>query len=330
MASVVVVGAGVMGLSCGIRLSESGVDAHIVARERTPNTTSDAAAAIFFPFGVKPWERVAPWANTTRIVFQELSRKPETGVGILDILEVYDRHHDKPWWGEVVPEYRRADPRELPADYVDGFAAKVPLIEMPVYMRWLEARFQELGGTFERRTLATLDELRGAAPVVVNCSGVWARDLAKDPTVEPLRGQVVRLQNPGLARGIIDELTPRALAHTIPRSGDVVAGGTLEKGNWSLEPDAATERRILEKARLLEPSLAGARILGRAVGLRPWRPEIRLEVERREGFTAIHNYGHAGAGVSLSWGCADEVCALAQGERGGPVQTGAASKRKNC
>lgn len=316
MGSVVVVGAGVMGLSCGIRLREAGIDVRIVARDRTPHTTSDAAAAIFFPFGVKPWERVAPWANATRAVLEELARDSKTGVGTLEVLEVYDRRHDKPWWGDVVSGYRRAEKHELPADYVDGFAAKVPLVEMPVYMRWLETRFRNLGGTFERRTLTALDELRGAAPVVVNCSGVWARDLAKDATVEPLRGQVVRLQNPGLTRGIIDELTPRALAHTIPRSRDVVAGGTLERGNWSLEADAATERRILEKARLLEPSLAGARILGRAVGLRPWRPEIRLEVEHQGGFTAIHNYGHAGAGVSLSWGCADEVCALARHEFG--------------
>jgi len=45
-----------------------------------------------------------------------------------------------------------------------------------------------------------------------------------------------------------------------------------------------------------------------SVGLRPSRKEVRLEIESlSSGRWAIHNYGHGGAGVTLSWGCADEV-----------------------
>jgi len=40
---------------------------------------------------------------------------------------------------------------------------------------------------------------------------------------------------------------------------------------------------------------------------RPQRPEIRLERVEIGGRPVVHNYGHSGAGVSLSWGCADSV-----------------------
>ncbi|HET7458205.1 MAG TPA: hypothetical protein VFJ74_11185, partial [Gemmatimonadaceae bacterium] len=52
------------------------------------------------------------------------------------------------------------------------------------------------------------------------------------------------------------------------------------------------------------------RVVGDAVGLRPARPAVRLEAEPREGGTVVHCYGHGGAGVTLAWGCADEVVGL--------------------
>ena len=44
------------------------------------------------------------------------------------------------------------------------------------------------------------------------------------------------------------------------------------------------------------------------------RSAIRLERERvAPDRWLIHNYGHGGAGVTLSWGCADEVARLVKG-----------------
>jgi len=61
------------------------------------------------------------------------------------------------------------------------------------------------------------------------------------------------------------------------------------------------------------PRLAGARVLRHAVGLRPARPEVRLEAETTRSTRVVHCYGHGGAGVTLSWGCADEVVGLVEG-----------------
>jgi D-amino-acid oxidase len=63
---------------------------------------------------------------------------------------------------------------------------------------------------------------------------------------------------------------------------------------------------LLTRARALVPQVAGARVVGHRVGLRPGRPQVRLE---RAG-DVIHCYGHGGAGVTLAYGCARDVVAL--------------------
>ena len=63
----------------------------------------------------------------------------------------------------------------------------------------------------------------------------------------------------------------------------------------------------MERCALVAPRLKGARILGHRGGLRPVRPLVRLETERIGESRVVHNYGHGGAGVTLSWGCAAEI-----------------------
>src|SRR5882762_4686302 len=47
------------------------------------------------------------------------------------------------------------------------------------------------------------------------------------------------------------------------------------------------------------------RIIREVVGLRPYRPEgFKVEAERVGDKLLVHNYGHGGAGITLSWGTA--------------------------
>ena len=66
----------------------------------------------------------------------------------------------------------------------------------------------------------------------------------------------------------------------------------------------------MSKCQSLWPELDRSKVVGVSVGLRPSRKEVRLEVENITGRKVVHNYGHGGAGVTLSWGCADEVVRL--------------------
>ncbi|QZY30205.1 FAD-dependent oxidoreductase [Nocardioides coralli] len=295
---ITVVGAGVVGLTCAVRLLEAGHDVAVLARDLPRETTSAVAAALWYPYRAFPQDRVTAWARSTYATFAELADDPATGVVMRPGTEVFGSPQPDPWWVSAVPSLTREG--RLPPPYVDGWTFVAPVVEMPVYLEWLLARVEALGGSVTRMALAALPE---GGDVVVNCSGIGSRLLAGDPAVTPVRGQVVLVEQFGLDRWWLDAAGP---TYVVPRARDVVVGGTGEEGEWSRTPSAATAEEILARASRLVPALAGARVLRSAVGLRPARPSLRLE---RVGRT-VHCYGHGGAGVTLSWGTADEVTSL--------------------
>jgi D-amino-acid oxidase len=305
---VIVVGAGVVGLSCAVRLAEAGHRVDVVARDLPLETTSAVGVALWYPYRAFPFERVTGWAQRT---YDELARiaetSPKAGVTAVAGTEVFRQPTADPWWRAAVPALERV--RTLPDGYRDGWTFTAPVVEMPVYLTWLRERLETLGGTVTRMALTALPDGESGA-LVVNACGLAGRSLADDTTLTPVRGQVVYVEQFGLDRWW---LSPDGPTYIVPRSRDVVVGGTDEEGSWDRGPDPVTAEQILERATRLLPELAAARVTGHRVGLRPARPTVRLEEERRaDGARVIHCYGHGGAGVTLSWGCADEVLALAE------------------
>ena len=310
MSEVVVIGCGVIGLSTALRLREAGLDARIVASDPPERTTSAVAAAIWYPYKAYPEREVLRWGRRTFEVLETLAAEPKAGVRMREGLELRREQAGEPWWAGAVPGVRRCTEDELPPGYREGYAFVVPVVEMPVYLRFLRDRFDSLGGTVERRVVSHVDELAGEAALVVNCAGLGARRLVGDGSMAPIRGQVVRVRNPGLDRFFLDEDDPEGVTYIIPRSEDCVLGGTADEGAWDTEPDPGTAAAILRRCSILEPRLADAEVLGHGVGLRPGRPEVRLEREAGDGLPLVQNYGHGGSGVTLSWGCAEEATDL--------------------
>ena len=307
----IVVGCGVIGLSVAVRLREAGLDTRILATELPPATTSGVAAALWYPYKAYPEDRVLLWGKRTFEVFERLSGVPESGVRMREGLEIWRDSVPDPWWASAVPSVRRCTEDELPPGYRDGHAFVAPVIEMPVYLAYLMDRFAGAGGSVEGRTISSLEEPAREARVVVNCAGLGARELVGDTTMRAIRGQIVCVSNPGLDRFVLDEANPEGVTYVVPRSGDCILGGTAEEGAWDMEPDPEVAAGILRRCAALEPRLARAEVLEDRVGLRPGRPEIRLEREEgTDGVPRVHNYGHGGSGVTLSWGCADETLGL--------------------
>jgi D-amino-acid oxidase len=276
-------------------------------------TTSSVAAALWYPYKAYPEERVLSWGKRTFEVFEELSGVPESGVRMREGVEIWRDKVPDPWWASAVPGVRRCTGDELPPGYRDGHAFAAPVIEMPVYLAYMMDRFAKAGGSVERRAVSSLAEAAEEARVVVNCAGLGSRDLVGDASVRPIRGQVVRVRNPGLERFVLDEANPEGVTYIVPRSEDCVLGGTAEEGEWDTGPDPEVAARILRRCVALEPRLAGIEVLEHRVGLRPGRPEVRLEREDvAGGVPRVHDYGHGGSGVTLSWGCAEETLRLAR------------------
>jgi D-amino-acid oxidase len=303
MSRVCVVGAGVVGLSCAVRLLEAGHEVSVLARDLPLETTSSVAAALWYPYRAYPVERVLGWATTTYADLVALADDEATGVTVRRGTQVLRSPEARPWWAGAVPSLEAAS--ELPAGYAAGWSARVPVADMGVYLPWLRSRVEALGGTVTRMALAALPD---QAEVVVNASGLGARLLGADDSVVPVRGQVVVVEQVGLEEWWLDSTGP---TYVVPRGRDVVVGGTDTEGVWDRRPDPAVAREVLARATALVPQLRRAKVLRHRVGLRPTRSGVRLE-ERTgvRGNRVIHCYGHGGAGVTLSWGCAAEVTSL--------------------
>ncbi len=312
----IVVGCGISGLTCGIALLEAGVPVTIVARDLPPHTTSDVAAAIWYPYRAFPERRVLEWGRVTLDTLYDLMTDPAAGVRRVTMTELFERATPDPWWKDAVRIFGRATGAELPPGYVDGYRVEVPLIETPVHMRYLMHRFRSLGGRLEQRSVRSLAELYRDGRVIVTCAGVWAGELAADDSVFPIRGQALRVRAPGIERGLVEQSGALALSYVVPRTSDCILGGTADEHDWSLAADPDTSAQILRRCNRLVPALAGAEVIEAVVGLRPGRREVRLERESvSQDCAVIHNYGHGGAGFTLAWGCAREVVELARERR---------------
>lgn len=304
---ITVVGAGVSGLTTGIRLLEEGWKVKIMTEDVSPNTVSDVAAAWWYPFLVEPVEKTNRWASET---FDELLRlKNFEGVECITLRkgrEYLDEICEPPGWSFGLPYFRILDEDEIVGEYKFGWEMEAPVIEMNSYMPWLLNKFKKLGGTLELQKFDSIKDVSG--DLIVNCSGLGAREFCSDEKVMPVRGQVIYIkQDPGFGR--FDQ-QPETLTYTIPRRDFTVLGGTAQKGDWDETIRDNDTDYILSKCEALWPELDRNKIIGVAVGLRPSRDELRLEKEIISNKIIIHNYGHGGAGVTLSWGCADEVVRL--------------------
>jgi D-amino-acid oxidase len=305
---VLIIGAGVSGLTTGICLAEAGLSVAIRTASLPEHTTSVAAGAMWGPVRIDPPERVVGWAQHSLEVLTALAAEPGTGVRMASGMEVTSTTPELPYWSHLVPSMRFCEAAELPPGFAGGWHYTAPLATMPVYLGYLCDRFERAGGIIE---LSPVSSLTGTgAEVVVNCSGIAARELVPDPAVYPVRGQVVIAANPGIEEFFIsrDEVPPDT-AYMFPHGDTILLGGTVEEGEEDLTPKPGISERIVRRATEIEPRLQGVAVLGHRVGLRPCRPEVRLESEVIDGTLVWHNYGHGGAGISVSWGCAAEITA---------------------
>lgn len=308
---IVVVGGGVVGLSCADRLAAAGRRVELWTAALPEHTTSLVAAAFWHPYRIEPIERASVWAGASYQVFVELARDPASGVALHPGIELFPTAIPDPPWASAVQGFRHARPDELRLGRAHGIVFDAPVIETPIYLPWLLARVRARGVEVIERRLDSLDAALARADTVVDATGLGARELVGDRELFAVRGQIVIVEQIGLDRVWLDEHDEAGTTYVIPRSRDIVLGGVADEHDERLSVDPDQSEAIVRRCVALVPELAGARRLGVKVGLRPCRSSVRLELELRpDGRRVVHDYGHGGAGVTASWGCADEVTRL--------------------
>ncbi|MGO8961876.1 MAG: FAD-dependent oxidoreductase, partial [Streptosporangiaceae bacterium] len=284
-AEVLIIGAGVIGLSTAICLAESGVSVAVAAAELPPQTTSVAAGALWGPHLVGMDDRIARWAEVTRARLADLSDNGHAAMVRVASGIAADRDE-----ALVPPEFAagqvtKCGPAEIPPGFKSAWRLAAPVVSMPNYLDYLQRRLGRAGSVTPFRSifssLSDAAHQHPSARVVVNCAGCGARDLVPDADVTPVRGQVVVTSNPGITEFFVGTgPAPDDLVYLFPHGDTVVLGGTAEAGNWNREPDPATAEQILAACIAVRPELRAATVLRHRVGLRPVRSSVRLEAER--------------------------------------------------
>ena len=312
---ILIIGCGVTGLTTAVLLSELGYNVTVKTWKMSPDTTSDKAAAFWSPYRTSEDDQTFEWVRSTYLTLEELSHVPETGVSMIDLSKYLpdDQDHTDAWWLKAIPgaQYVSIPPQQLPTGYKAGWRTKVPLMETQIYLPYLLERFRRSGGKVIPGSLVTdIGECLAPEWLVINCTGLGSRTLMQDNSLVPVRGQIAVIHNPAVKNIRVDASVP---IYLVPRKDGCIIGGSYEPGEEEEHPDASVIETILQGAPKLFPGLDISHVTRTYAGLRPSRPTVRLEADPLlPGL--LHNYGHGGAGFTLSWGCAESIVRLVRSQ----------------
>ncbi|GMS84736.1 hypothetical protein PENTCL1PPCAC_6911 [Pristionchus entomophagus] len=319
MSNIVVIGAGIVGISSALAVQRKYPHAKvtIVADQFSPNLTSDVAAGFWWPYLVK-FHNPDLLNRICRDTFDYISslvEREDAGAMWQSGHEVSREETEIPFWSPIVREYRRLSPSELAdrfphQEYKSGQFFTTLALEPTIYISYATREFITKGGLIRQGKVKNLNELAGEFDVIINCCGIGARELVGDEEVSPIRGQIIRVRAPRVKHFFCDQDY-----YCLLNSNCVILGGTHDEGEWDMEVNEETAKRIMDENVKRMPVLKGAEVISHHVGLRPFRTSLRIEKEtirneKGKETTIIHNYGHGGSGITLFWGCALHVVEL--------------------
>ena len=339
-ARALVLGGGVSGLTCAIRLIECGWRVQLLARELAgphaawearPLIVSAGAGAIweYPPYQVEPAAQARRWALSSHADLARLAENSDaTGVRIVRLHTMFRSSGGaasalaaEPDLDSLLPAFRDEDERGM---FGSGYSYDAPLAYMPLYLQWLRGLAESRGleifdGLHLPSISSALSHVTEAPAVVVNTLGLGNRELG-DAQTYPTRGVMVYVRAPELSsRDVYFDEEAELPTYLIPQADGVLAcGGVVEPNGEERDASAAEVEGILERCTKMLPDLRGCEVVGSWAGVRPSRAGgIRLELDAHAlgeaGVPVVHNYGHGGSGVICSWGCAREVAALSLG-----------------
>ena len=308
MKSVTVVGCGIIGLTTAIALQEKGFSVKIVSKQSFHSTLSQKVGAIWFPFEVHPIEKAHAWAKTSYNKYQEEIME-NNGVSFIPFTVAYNERSDNSWTDKLPKDaVRKVLKSELPVGIEMAYEAIVPLAEPPLYLPNLFERFIENGGEFVQVEIENLEELAKLDELVINCTGLGAKELCNDHELIPMRGQILRCDMMNVP-SCVNSTNKGELSYVIKRSNDLIIGGTDYEDDWNENIEPSDTDLIIDRFKKIGLTENTPVIIESLVGLRPKRFEVRFEFDPSYS-NVFHNYGHGGAGFTVGWGCAIELSGI--------------------
>ena len=254
---VAVLGSGAVGLATARLVQEAGLAVTIYTKALPPNTTSNIAGAQWFPVTVSDPERRTPEFNRQ---FLAAAQYAYTRYQIMigpryGIRWMRNYYLNNEAWNEtgynglqsplraMMPELRDLTPQEYPFTgykYVRQYDTMI--VEPPVYLPAMLDDVRRAGGVIRVQEIHDISQLQQLPEkLVLNCTGLGARDLFHDEELQPIRGQLTFL----LPQPEVQYATIFDGLYMFSRSDGIVLGGTHDLGNWSLDPDATQKASIL-------------------------------------------------------------------------------------
>ena len=262
MKNIAVIGAGISGLSTAFVLINQGYRVTVLAKAFSPNTTSNKAAAFWFPYHVRGDARAIIWAKKSYQFYKQLAADNNSGISFIKLVKgIKAGVADDDSWIQFMPlnTCKKLSVNGLPSVYSKGFEAKVPLIETQIFLPYLQQQLLQKGVVFVEKEIIDLLKMSRQFDAVINCSGLGAKTLCNDEQIFPVRGQVLLLE-PGYPDSIfLDNQTP---TYIVPRKDATIIGGTYEEhiGDDITEPE--TLKILLEKAGNVFGELKNRKIIG--------------------------------------------------------------------
>lgn len=352
-AKILIIGAGVSGLTTAICLRRANFDVVIVADRFAPDLTSVVAGALWeWPPAVcgkhgtpRSLERSKKWCMTAYEEFKKIHAtygSEASGVYLRDVYFYFkdiieNRPADLHKMNELKAEVEGFErglhiiPDTIDLGFQggikDAYKHMAPMAHTDLYMKWLFQQVQDLGceiiqEKITENILLNERELlnRFQAKAIVNCAGLGSIVTTGDPSMYPLRGALVRVKNQG---GVVDaahcishddsSTDEQDIIFIVPRGKDdiVVLGGLAQQDQWetNLSLDVPIIRQMYDGCLQFLQELRDLPLDEHEpvrTGLRPFT-EKNVCVERVPNTRVFYNYGHGGAGVTLSWGCSAEI-----------------------
>ncbi|CAG9790777.1 unnamed protein product [Diatraea saccharalis] len=206
MVKVVIIGAGINGLACAIKIQEHYKNSEVVvlSREFSPNTTGDGSGGLWYPYlcGTTSQRLLNKWGSATYNFLYELWFQGGYDICAIPIYYFFPETSGqvKPEWAESVLGYEALNERHLEyynqlhnSKYGGGIRFTTFVLHPASFLKYLKERFERANGKVIFGDVTSLhDPLLEEYDVVVNCAGLGARHLVPDNRVYPIRGQVTK------------------------------------------------------------------------------------------------------------------------------------------